>query len=155
MKLELFKVKRGNEVLGDYTLPDIQELLVSGVLMPTDKYKGQLNETWLPLLLINKEVVRRTINKKSIKYSPLNDNLQKSIDDEVRSIEKFHRREKRLGNIIENKPTRTSRIDGGPIYFCTNCRSQFELDTNVTLWILKSGRWSCPHCHHREYKEIC
>lgn len=154
MKLELFKVKRDNEVLGDYTLPDIKELLASGVLVPSDLYKGQLNKMWLPLLLVNKEAIRRISKTTRVKVSPLNDDLQKSVDEEVSSIERFIRKEIKLGHISKSKLTRKSPIDGGPIYFCANCRSEFELNEQVTLWSLKSGRWSCPHCQCGEYKEL-
>lgn len=59
MKYELFRVKRGKEYLGRYILTDIRELLKSGVLLPTDTYKSNSKNVWLPLELSKEETIRR------------------------------------------------------------------------------------------------
>ncbi len=59
MKYELFKVKRGKEYLGRYILTDIRELMKTGVLLPTDLYKSNVKDAWLPLELSKEETIRR------------------------------------------------------------------------------------------------
>ena len=64
MKYELFKVKRGKEILGEYILTDMLELMETGVLLPTDLYKPKGSEYWLPILLSKNEKVKRAPSKR-------------------------------------------------------------------------------------------
>ncbi len=79
MKYELFKVKRGKELLGEYILSDIRELLESGVLSPTDLYKPKDSDFWLPLAFSDKETVRRAPSKKGF-LTPEEIKLQRQAD---------------------------------------------------------------------------
>lgn len=79
MKYELFKVKRGKEYLGRYILTDIRELMKTGVLLPTDLYKSNSKDAWLPLELSNDEAIRRD-PKKGITLTNAEKELQREAD---------------------------------------------------------------------------
>ena len=79
MKYELFKVKRGKEYLGRYILTDIRELMKTGVLLPTDLYKSNVKDAWLPLELSKEETIRRD-PKKGITLTKAEIELQREAD---------------------------------------------------------------------------
>ena len=79
MKFELFKVKRGKEYLGRYILTDIRELMKTGVLLPTDLYKSNSKNAWLPLELSKEETIRRD-PKKGITLTSAEKELQREAD---------------------------------------------------------------------------
>lgn len=64
MKYELFKVKRGKELLGEYIITDIWELMDTGVLLPTDIYKSKDLDFWLPLALAKNEQIKKAPSKR-------------------------------------------------------------------------------------------
>jgi len=64
MKYELFKVKRGKEVLGEYILTDMLNLMETGVLLPTDIYKSKDLDFWLPLALAKNEQIKKAPSKR-------------------------------------------------------------------------------------------
>ena len=79
MKYELFKVKRGKEILGEYILTDMRELMETGVLLPTDLYKSMESEYWLPISLSKNEEVRRAPSKRPT-LSATELKLQRQVD---------------------------------------------------------------------------
>jgi hypothetical protein len=79
MKYELFKVKRGKELLGEYILTDIRDLMESGVLLPSDLYKSKDSAYWLPLTLSINETVQRAPSKKR-RFTPAELKLQRQAD---------------------------------------------------------------------------
>ncbi len=79
MKYELFRVKRGKEYLGRYILTDIRELMKTGVLLPTDTYKSNSKNAWLPLELSKEEPIRRD-PKRGITLTSAELELQREAD---------------------------------------------------------------------------
>jgi hypothetical protein len=79
MKYELFKVKRGKELLGEYIMTDIWELMETGVLLPSDIYKSKGLDFWLPLKFAKNEQIKRTPTKKPT-ISSAEAKLQRQFD---------------------------------------------------------------------------
>lgn len=79
MKYELFKVKRGKELLGEYIITDIWELMDTGALLPTDIYKSNDLDSWLPLSLARNEQIKKAPSKRT-SVSAVEAKLQRQFD---------------------------------------------------------------------------
>ena len=79
MKYELFKVKRGKELLGEYILTDMLNLIETGVLLPTDIYKSKDLDFWLPLKFAKNEQIKKTPSTNST-ISAAEAKLQRQFD---------------------------------------------------------------------------
>ena len=72
-------MKRGKELLGEYIITDIWELMETGVLLPTDIYKSKDVDFWLPLALAKNEQIKKAPSKKPT-VSAAEARLQRQFD---------------------------------------------------------------------------